>query len=117
MLSILRFLFLILNIAIALFGQASAINGDISGTVTDPSGAPVPDAKVTAKNTRTGYEQTVATSTSGQYRVTVLPLGDYEVSVDASGFSPYRRTGIALSAGSVTMDVGLQVKGVATEVV
>lgn len=104
--------------AVTVFGQAAAINGEILGTITDPTGAPVTDAKVTAANIRTGYEQSVMTNASGLYRVPVLPLGEYSLTVDANGFTPYKQSGIQLSAGTTaTVDVRLQVKGVVSEVV
>lgn len=100
------------------FGQASAINGQITGTVTDASGAPVADAKVKATNLQTGYSQDASTIGSGLFRLTLLPLGTYSLTVDASGFAPYKQTGIEINAGSsATIDVPLQVKGTATEIV
>jgi hypothetical protein len=100
------------------FGQSAAINGQISGTVTDPSGSPVAGARVEAVNAGTGYQQATTTGESGQYQIPLLPIGEYSVKVDAQGFTPYRRTGVGLSAGAVaTIDVGLQLQGVATEVV
>ena len=99
------------------FGQSAAVNGQISGTVTDPSGAPVAAAHVEAVNAGTGYRQTVTTSSSGLFQLPLLPLGEYSVTVDASGFTPYRRTGVVITAGSVaTLDVAMQLKGVSTEV-
>ncbi|MBN9657056.1 MAG: TonB-dependent receptor [Acidobacteria bacterium] len=104
-------------IAAAAFGQAAAINGQISGTVTDPSGAPVAAAHVEVVNGGTGYRQTATTSSSGLFQALLLPLGEYSVTVEAAGFTPYRRTGVVLTAGSVaTIDVALQLKGIATEV-
>ena len=77
------------------FGQASAINGEITGTVTDPSGAAVSGATVQISNTDTGFKQSTKTGETGLYRFTVLPLGTYEVEVQAAGFGTTRRTGIA----------------------
>jgi hypothetical protein len=109
---------LLLLTATSAFPQAAAINGQIVGTVTDPSGAPIPDAKVTATNTGTAFSQSTTTETSGLYRFSVLPLGRYDVRVSAPGFAPVRQTGIELSAGAtVTRDVRLDVKDVTTEVV
>ena len=56
------------------FGQSAAVNGQISGTVTDPSGAPVAAAHVEAVNAGTGYRQTVTTSSSGLFQLPLLPL-------------------------------------------
>jgi hypothetical protein len=104
-------------LATAAYGQTSAINGAILGTITDASGAPVNGATITATNTQTGYRQSATTTNEGMYRLNVLPLGEYSVSVEAQGFSPYRQTGIRLSAGApATIDVTVQVSGVATEI-
>lgn len=118
MLQAVRALLFVLIGASAAFPQAAAINGQIVGTVTDASGAPIPNAKVTATNTDTGYVQSVTTTDAGLYRLPVLPLGAYTVAVDSDAFSQYRQSGIILSAGAVaTIDVTLQVKGVAAEIV
>jgi hypothetical protein len=100
------------------FGQAAAINGEISGTVIDPSGAPIVNAKVRAMNARTDYHQSTTTTSSGLYRLPVLPLGEYSLTVEAIGFALYKQSGIALNAGSTaTVDVKMQLSGVTTEVV
>ena len=115
--SILRVFIISALLATAVFGQSAAINGQISGTVTDPSGSPVAGARVEAVNVGTGYEQATTTGESGQYQLPLLPLGEYSVKVDAQGFTLYRRMGVVLSAGAVaTIDVGLQLQGVATEI-
>jgi hypothetical protein len=117
-LGILRLIFVTALIAAAAVGQTAAINGEITGTVVDPSGAPIANAMVKATNAGTGYEQTTITASSGLYRLPVLPLGEYSLTVDANGFAGYKQSGITLSAGSAaTIDVKLQVKGVTTEVV
>jgi hypothetical protein len=94
------------------FGQAAAINGQIEGTVTDPTGAVVPGAAVSIENVNTGFKRELKTDASGFYRFTVLPLGTYNLKVATSGFSPESRNGIVIDAGSTaTMDVHLRVGG------
>ncbi|HET8547979.1 MAG TPA: TonB-dependent receptor, partial [Bryobacteraceae bacterium] len=103
--------------AVSAYGQASAINAEMVGTVSDPSGAPVPGAQVTGTNVDTGYRQSARTNEAGLYRLPLLPLGRYEVVAEMSGFARYRQSGIALTAGAIaTVDIRLQVSGVATEV-
>ena len=110
--------FSLLAIPIATFGQASAINGQITGTITDVTGAAIVGAKVTAENINTGFSQSAETEASGLYRFNVLPLGRYNVRVESPGFAPVKQTGIELNAGAtVTQDVRLELKGVTTEVV
>ena len=106
-----------LALAVNVFGQAAAMNGEIAGTVTDPSGAAISSALVQVSNTRTGFKQSARTAETGLYRFTVLPLGLYEVSVQATGFAPARRTGITLSAGATaTLDIAVEVAGTTTTV-
>src|SRR5690348_16941064 len=81
------------------FGQAGATTGEISGTVSDPSGAPIAGASVSATNTGTGLKQSVQTSETGVYRFTLLPLGSYDVETQSSGFAPSKVTGVILNAG------------------
>ena len=114
---IVRFLALSLILHFSLFAQGNAINGQILGAVTDAAGAAVAGARVKVTNVQTGFTLNTDTASSGLYRFNVLPLGEYEVAVDAPGFAPSRTTGVNLEAGSSTIDIVLQVKGVATEVV
>ena len=74
-------------------------SGAIFGTVTDPSGAVVAGANVTAMNVDTGLVRTVVTDNMGRYRVVSLPVGPYEVHVKQSGFLEEVRTGIHLVVG------------------
>ena len=105
-------------VPVTVFGQASAINGQITGTVSDATGAPIAGAKVTAENINTGFTQISETGPSGLYRFSVLPLGRYNVRAESAGFAPVKQTGIELNAGATaTQDIKLEVKGVTTEVV
>jgi hypothetical protein len=107
----------LLTLAPAAFGQVSAMNGEVSGAVTDPTGAALPNASVEALNAATGFRISGKTNESGLYRLTLLPLGTYEVSVTAAGFATTKRAGIVLNAGvSATVDVAMQVSGTATTV-
>jgi hypothetical protein len=86
----------------------AGVGGSISGTVTDPSGAVVPKATVTAANTDTGVRQTVATDDKGFYSFPTLAIGHYDLEVETTGFRPYRRAGIVIDANSaLTIDAGL----------
>jgi hypothetical protein len=99
------------------FGQAAAANGEVTGIVTDPSGAAVAGATVNATNTETGLKRAAKTSDTGLYRLPVLPLGTYDINVEAAGFSTAKRTGITLTAGqTATVDIPLNVAGASTTV-
>src|SRR5260370_7295825 len=99
--------------AVAVFAQNS--NGRISGTITDTSGAVVPGASVTVTNRDTRLNWKAVTDNGGYYLVTSLPVGTYEVEVEATGMRRARQTGYDLpDAGSVTADFKLEV-GAVTE--
>ena len=72
---------------------AQAITGRISGTVTDPAGAVMPNVSVTATNEATNLERTVTTDADGFYTVTNLPAGAYSITVEQSGFKKLLKTG------------------------
>jgi Carboxypeptidase regulatory-like domain len=82
---------LVLTLAVCLstaaaFGQ-SLTTGNITGTVSDPSNAVVPGAKVNLKGTDTGYTASTTTNSSGSYNFGLLKPGNYQVSVKQSGFA------------------------------
>ncbi len=82
----------------------------ILGTVTDQSGAVVPQAKVTITNTNTGANRTVTTNQSGSYNAPDLPIGAYSVKVDAPGFKAYEQTAVTLNVNAtLRVDAILQV--------
>src|SRR5690349_5390999 len=97
------------------FGQVTTTN--MSGTVTDSSGAAVPSAQVTVTNTGTGFTRTVQTGAQGEYHLEFLPIGNYNVEVSANGFKKVVRTGIVLQADQpARVDAQLQL-GQVTETV
>src|ERR1700756_242921 len=96
---------------------AQTFRGTILGTVTDPSGAVVAGAKVTAKNVGTGLERTTQTSPDGSYSIPELPTGAYTVTVSQSGFQTSVTTNVAVAvAAEKRVDVGLKA-GQVTETV
>jgi hypothetical protein len=101
-------LFLILSIP----GLAQD-RGTIRGTVTDQSDAPVPESTVTVKNVNTGLTQTVKTGADGVYTVLYLPVGNYSVTTDKTGFRKAETTGVRVDVAVVVdVDVKLTVAGV-----
>src|SRR5260370_23553360 len=74
---------------------AQTFRGTILGTVTDPSGAVVAGAKVTAKNVGTGLERTTDTSGDGSYALPELPIGNYTVTATLTCFQTSVTTGVA----------------------
>jgi hypothetical protein len=79
------------------YAHAATANARIKGTVTDPTGAVVPKAAVTATNTDTGVVTTTTASESGDYIFQALPIGTYSITVNASGFKAFTATGIVLN--------------------
>ena len=67
--------------------HAQTITGNINGTVTDPSGAIIPGAKVTAKNTDTNVQTSATSNNDGLYNIRFLQIGHYTVTVTAPGFN------------------------------
>ncbi len=75
------------------------VSSSITGTITDPSGAPVPSASVTARNLETGAVRTSLTDDAGRYLALSLAVGQYEVRVTKVGFRDAIRSGIQLAVG------------------
>src|SRR3984957_19586188 len=91
---------LVLMLLAALNLSAQTFRGTILGTVTDPSGAVLPGAKVTVKNVGTGLERTTDTSADGSYSLPELPIGTYTVTVVLSGFQTSETTGVIVDVAS-----------------
>ena len=107
---VLRIVLCLFLFALLAFAQAEIGGASLNGTVTDSSGAAVPNAKVTLTNSQTGLTRTTATNAAGLYNFPQLPVGSYDLSVEASGFKLSKRTGISLTIGAVaTMDVSLEI--------
>ncbi|MEO8592595.1 MAG: TonB-dependent receptor [Candidatus Solibacter sp.] len=103
-----RVVFCSLLLLAAAFAQGD--RGAITGTVTDPVGALVPNAIVSLRNTETGSQHQTTTTETGNYSLPQLPAGIYELSVTVPGFSRYVQQGIrAQVASTVRVDVVLQV--------
>jgi len=77
--------------------SAQQITGNIRGTVTDPSGAVISNAAVTARQAETGLSRDTTTDRSGNYVVLELPVGHYSLHVAAKGFQEYVQDGIMLN--------------------
>ena len=89
---------------------AQQITGSIRGTVTDPSGAVVESASVTARQTETGLSRTTTTDHAGAYLLLELPVGHYQLQVERTGFQTYSQDGISLDVNeTATIPVALKV--------
>lgn len=101
----------------ALFSAAQTISSSIVGTVTDPSGAVVPGVVITVRNLDTGIRTSAMTDSVGNYTVTQLPPGNYQVDAEMAGFKRFQRQNVALEmTRQLRIDVQLET-GAATETV
>jgi len=81
----------------------------LEGEVRDPSGAAVSGALVTVKNLNTSYSKSQTTGTNGFYRLSLLPIGQYSVSIEQQGFARFRQQPIQLNVSeTVRLDVQLE---------
>jgi hypothetical protein len=78
----------------------AGLGGSISGSISDPHNLAVSGARVTSINTATNVRQSVTTDASGIYSFVDLPVGKYDLEVEAKGFRTYRRTGLSIDASS-----------------
>jgi hypothetical protein len=113
---------LVAFLLVLLFGgsqwvQAQATTGSILGTVSDKSGAVIPNAKVSITDVDRGMTKTVVTNGTGAFRVDFLLTGNYKVSVSVSGFKTYVQSGISLDAGVPVNIIAQLSPGAVNEVV
>ena len=102
-------------IAPSLWGQTNS--GNIRGTITDPSGAALAGATVTARNMDTGLSITTASTDAGLYSVPNLPPGRYSVVVEAPSLKKYTQEGVTVATGTaVTLDIQMQLGAVSENV-
>ncbi|HEY2847217.1 MAG TPA: carboxypeptidase-like regulatory domain-containing protein, partial [Pyrinomonadaceae bacterium] len=97
---------------------AQITTATIVGTISDPGGAQVPNASVTARNVDTGLTRTAVTGDDGTYRLEFLPIGNYIVEVTpASGFKKAARNGVVLQVNDTArVDIALEVGSVSENV-
>jgi len=94
---------------------AQTDRGIINGTITDATGAAVPEARVTATHVATNVAYATQTTSSGDFSIPALPVGTYQLRVEKTGFKAAVRSGITVTAGStVTVNAQLEV-GAVTE--
>ena len=85
----------------SLTGSAQTITGTVNGTVTDPSGAVVPNARITATNVDTGVATPSTTNNDGIYSIRFLQIGNYKVTIEAPGFAVATLGPFTLERGSM----------------
>jgi hypothetical protein len=108
--------FAILTFAAAFVPNCAAQSmgtGTISGLVSDPSGSPAPSAAVTALQLSTRTSRNATTNASGNYVLTNMPIGEYEITAELSGFKKVVQQGVKLDADTTaTVNIQLQLGAV-----
>ncbi len=95
---------------------SASVTGSISGTISDPAGAVIPGASVTAIENETGVRQQVITDNKGFYSLLALPVGTYAITVQKTGFKEARQTGVVIDANSaLRIDLRLEVGAIHEE--
>ena len=109
---LLWFCLLIISVCVpvALFAQDTA---SITGTVTDSSGAAIPNAQVSIQSREHGISRTTTTNGDGNYLISAVPPGTYQLSIAAKGFKKYDAPGVILrvaqkARADATMQVGAE---------
>jgi outer membrane receptor protein involved in Fe transport len=101
----------------AINAAAQQTTGNIQGRVIDAQGAAIPGATVTGKNQSTGFVRTEVSDSEGVYRLTGLPVGNYDLTVELQGFSKFDRKSVVVNVGqTVPIDATLNVAGVTENV-
>ncbi len=101
--------------------HAQSLSGILSGTVTDPSGAAIPGATISVRNTATQAIRTAETNAGGDFTFPTLEPGVYNLSATANGFKTLERTGINVSAserlpvGTLILAIGDQAERITVE--
>src|SRR4051812_1041992 len=104
----LRFLLAVALCSAAVFGQTAT--GTITGTISDPAGAVVANAPLQLKNSETGTLFQGASSSTGNYTFSQLPVGTYELSLSMPGFKTYVRQNLGVQvAQTIRVDLALEV--------
>ena len=103
-------LLLIVSVIAAPAWAQSGTAADLEGIVTDAAGGAVADASLVVVNVETGITRQSATNALGRYRVSALPVGEYELRVTKAGFASVERKGLVLQVGQVaTLNIELPV--------
>ena len=105
-------------IAVACIAVAQIGRGTLTGTITDPTGAGVPNAAITLTNLDTGVKTTGQSGSAGNYYFSNLVPGAYTIDVSSSGFRDYTQKGVTVSVGdTVTVNINLQLGATSDRVV
>lgn len=108
---------LVFGLALACNVCAQIISGDIVGTILDRTGAVVPGASIDAVNVETGVKYSTMANGAGEYRISNLPVGTYNVSASTPNFATTTVNGFKVELNKTsTLSITLEIKGAATSV-
>ena len=106
------------TLAVAPAGNAQTFTAQISGHVSDESGAVLPGVTITATNEETGSQRTVTTADTGAYLVTNLEPGRYTITAELAGFTAVKQIGLVLSVNQgARLDIAMKVASLQEDVV
>src|SRR5262245_58142542 len=116
-----KFLLLAITTAVVIssiaFGQAVSV-GNFEGTITDPNGAVIAGATITASNKATSAERSATTDSSGYFRIAGITPGVYKVKIEAKGFTSQVNEDVTLNVGvTLTINATLKPGGTAETVI
>jgi len=96
-------------------GYGQNLTGQLTGTVTDQSGAVVPSANITLKNQLSGDTRRTVSNSEGVFAFASVPTGEYTITIESQGFAKWERAGIRVSAGDrrSVSDIALSATAVA----
>ncbi len=98
-----------MNVVTAVHAQTTGA-GSITGVVTDPTGAVVPNVQITAKHLTTGVRRSTTSNSSGNCELSALQVGQYEVTASYSGFKSFVQKGVVVNADTtLALDIALQI--------
>ena len=103
-------------IATPLFAQAEAGAAAVAGTVLDPNGGTIAGAPVRLRSVDTGYQRAAVSDGSGRFQLSGLPVGQYEIAVEASGFATHQQRVLLRVGETAGLTLTLSVAGVAESV-
>jgi hypothetical protein len=96
--------------ALSPIAKAQLTSGDLVGTITDPTGAAVPQAKVDIAEETTGVRTSQSSDANGLYRFNNLPIGKYDLTISAAGFSTNTLKGVAIELNkTATQNINLAI--------
>lgn len=107
----------LISSAFTLFGQADANKAQLLGSVIDPNGSAVPNAKIKLTNKATGFAREGSSAGDGAYRFVQLDPGTYDIAAEATGFAQTTLAGVVLNVGAaVQLDLRLSIQQTTTTV-